>query len=103
MVQAFNAKVHFSIYAIFTFKVLMRALGCSSWSLYHTLAVRSLEVEKTKSSVTKSLQQLKNFGFELYFEYQEFYQAYQVFKPLSSPSYSTATPTCVFSQCAPCR
>ena len=68
MVQAFNAEVHFFIYAIFTFKVLMRALGCSSWSLYHTRAVRSLEVEKTKSSVTKILQQLTHFGFEFHFE-----------------------------------
>ena len=68
MVQTFNAKVHFFIYAIFTFKVLIRALGCSSWSLYHTRAVRSLEVEKTKSSVTKILQQLTHFGFEFHFE-----------------------------------
>ena len=43
-----------------TFKVLIRALGCSSWSLYHTLAVLSLEVEKTKSSVTRILGRRKS-------------------------------------------
>ena len=91
MVQAFNAKVHFFTYAIFTFKVLMRALGCSSWSLYHTLAVRSLEVEKTRSSVTKILQQqLTNFGFELN---KNYFTIQNIFHP------NCDTHLCIFPVC----